>query len=602
MISELLSAAIATMDGGGADMTGSMLGISAIVVFCLAYSLVPLEATIHLLKSKPVLVAAGVIWILAAIAYGQADKSEEIHHAIQHSLLEYGELFLFLLVAMTFINSLQERNVFESLRAWLVNKGFSLRKVFWVTGVLAFIISPIADNLTTALLMGAVVMAVGGNNTKFVSVACVNIVVAANAGGAFSPFGDITTLMVWQAGKVQFTEFGAILLPSLVNWLVPAVCMSFAVGKAQPQKNDETVTLKYGAIVMTVLFLVTIAIAVCFHNFLHLPPAAGMMFGLGLLGLYSHHVKRHEGRNLSYDGLLYTMNPTALSRLRAVSDDEAAINQLVDLHTKPAFAIDANHKITHWNKAAEELTGIAEKDIVGTDGHRRAFREEERDILVDMVLEGVDRDGFDTMYPGRIRPNPDMDDCYEAVDFFPKLNNSWLTFTAAPIRDESGKVTGAIELVEEVEEHQRSAAQFDIMKTVSRSEWDTLLFFYGVILCVGGLAQFGYLAAASTAMYDGLGATYANTLVGGLSAIIDNIPVMFAVLTMDPEMSLNQWLLITLTAGAGGSMLAIGSAAGVALLGTARGVYTFGSHLKWTPAIMAGYFLSVVCHLWLNGE
>ena len=601
MISALLAAA-PLFEGSGGDMTGSALGITAVIVFCLAYALVPLEATIHLLKSKPVLVAAGIIWILAAVAHGHLEDEELIHEAIQHSLLEYGELFLFLLVAMTFINSLQERNVFEALRASLVNRGYSLRKVFWVTGVLAFVISPIADNLTTALLMGAVVMAVGGKNKKFVSVACINVVVAANAGGAFSPFGDITTLMVWQAKKVTFTQFGAIFLPSLVNWLVPAIFMSLAVGNGQPHQRDEKVTLKYGAIVMTVLFLVTIAIAVCFHNFLHRPPAAGMMFGLGLLGLYSHHVKLHEGRNLSHEGLLGSMNPTSLSRLRRVSSDDAVINQLVDMHVKPAFAIDSQHKVTHWNKAAEKLTGVLEKDIVGTDGHRRAFREEERDILADMVLEGVDRAGFDTMYPGRIRPHPEMDDCYEACDFFPKLDNRWLTFTAAPIRDPNGGVTGAIELVEEVEEHQRSAAQFDIMKTVSRAEWDTLLFFYGVILCVGGLAQFGYLAVVSEAMYDGLGPTYANTIVGGLSAIIDNIPVMFAVLTMNPEMSLNQWLLITLTAGAGGSMLAIGSAAGVALLGSARGVYTFGSHLRWTPAIMAGYILSVLCHLWLNGE
>ncbi|MCK5942335.1 MAG: sodium:proton antiporter NhaD [Planctomycetes bacterium] len=600
MISALLAAA-PFFEGSGLDLTTSALGITAIVVFVLAYALVPLEATIHLLKSKPVLVAAGIIWILAAIAYGQQDRAEEVHEAIKHSLLEYAELFLFLLVAMTFINSLQERNVFESLRAALVNRGFSLRKVFWVTGVLAFVISPIADNLTTALLMGAVVMAVGGNNKKFVSVACVNVVVAANAGGAFSPFGDITTLMVWQAGKVSFSQFGAIFVPSLVNWLVPAVLMSLAVGNAQPQKGAEQVRLKYGAIVMTVLFLVTIAIAVCFHNFLHLPPAAGMMFGLGLLGLYSFHVKHHEGRYLNHDGVLGAMNPTPLSRLREVKADPAVINQLVDLHVKPAFAIDTDHKVTHWNKAAEQLTGIREQDIVGTDGHRRAFREEERDILADMVVDGVDREGFDTMYPGRIRPHPEMDDCYEACDFFPKLNNSWFTFTAAPIRNNDGAVTGAIELVEEVEEHQRSAAQFDIMRTVSRAEWDTLLFFYGVILCVGGLAQFGYLAVASEAMYDGLGPTYANSLVGVLSAIIDNIPVMFAVLTMDPDMSLNQWLLITLTAGAGGSMLAIGSAAGVALLGTARGVYTFGSHLKWAPAIIAGYVLSVLCHVLING-
>jgi Na+/H+ antiporter NhaD/arsenite permease-like protein len=106
--------------------------------------------------------------------------------------------------------------------------------------------------------------------------------------------------------------------------------------------------------------------------------------------------------------------------------------------------------------------------------------------------------------------------------------------------------------------------------------------------------------ALSAFAYHDLGATTANVLVGILSAIVDNIPVMFAVLTMNPEMSHGQWLLVTLTAGVGGSMLAIGSAAGVALLGTARGKYTFGAHLKWTPVIALGYAASVICHLLIN--
>ena len=138
---------------------------------------------------------------------------------------------------------------------------------------------------------------------------------------------------------------------------------------------------------------------------------------------------------------------------------------------------------------------------------------------------------------------------------------------------------------------------FDLFRKIARAEWDTLLFFYGVILCVGGLGQFGYLAMASHVMYAGLGATTANVLVGILSAIVDNIPVMFAVLTMDPDMSHGQWLLVTLTAGVGGSLLSIGSAAGVALMGRARGTYTFGNHLKWTWAVALGYAASIVTHM-----
>ena len=132
--------------------------------------------------------------------------------------------------------------------------------------------------------------------------------------------------------------------------------------------------------------------------------------------------------------------------------------------------------------------------------------------------------------------------------------------------------------------------KFDFFRKVSRAEWDTLLFFFGVILSVGGLGFIGYLTVVSEFLYIGLGPTMANSIVGVLSAIVDNIPVMFAVITMRPEMSIDQWLLVTLTTGVGGSLLSIGSAAGVALMGQARGYYTFFGHLKWTPVI----FLSLI--------
>lgn len=183
------------------------MGYFSIFLFVGAYVLVIFEEKIHLRKSKPVLLAAGIIWVLVAITFAQLGDTTHAEEAIRHNLLEYAELFLFLLAAMTYINSMDERHVFQALRTWLVSRGFSLRVIFWVTGLLSFFISPIADNLTTALLMGAVAMAVGGDNRKFVVIACINIVVAANAGGAFSPFGDITTLMVWQKGKVEFIEF-----------------------------------------------------------------------------------------------------------------------------------------------------------------------------------------------------------------------------------------------------------------------------------------------------------------------------------------------------------------------------------------------------------
>ena len=142
--------------------------------------------------------------------------------------------------------------------------------------------------------------------------------------------------------------------------------------------------------------------------------------------------------------------------------------------------------------------------------------------------------------------------------------------------------------------------QLHVFDKIAQAEWDTLFFFYGVILAVGGLGFIGYLGMASELSYGLLGPTNSNILVGLLSAIVDNIPVMFAVLTMNPDMSHFQWLLVTMTAGVGGSLLSIGSAAGVALMGQARGMYTFFTHLKWAPVILLGYAASILVHLWIN--
>jgi len=439
------------------NLTAHWAGYAALAMFVLAYALVMAEEFTHMRKSKPVLLAAGFIWGMIAWIYAGQGLPHAAEVAIRHNILEYAELFLFLLVAMTYINAMEERLVFETLRARLVCAGFSLRKLFWITGLLAFFISPVADNLTTALLMCAVVLAIGRDNARFVTLSCINIVVGANAGGAFSPFGDITTLMVWQKGIVEFWTFFALFIPSAVNWLVPAALMSLAIPKAQPTTCEATVHMKRGAVVVMALFLLTICTAVSFHNFLHLPPMTGMMTGLAYLKLFGFYLKKtHSG-----------------------------------------------HGAREWvpNKAQEQLG-----DTVA----------------------------------------------------------------------------------------------FDIFKHVARAEWDTLMFFYGVILCVGGLGFIGYLAMASEVMYSGWGATSANITVGILSAIVDNIPVMFAVLTMNPEMSQGQWLLVTMTAGVGGSLLSIGSAAGVALMGQARGMYTFFGHLKWTPVIALGYAASIYVHFLIN--
>jgi len=440
------------------ELLNHPISIISFLIFVIAYGLVVTEEVTHLRKSKPVLFAAGIIWAMIAWIGAKNDFSHSVEDAIMHAFSEFSQLMLFLLVAMTFINSMTERNVFEKLRSKLLAQDYSYKKLFWITGFIAFFLSPIADNLTTALTMCAVVMSVGVGNKKFVSISCVNIVVAANAGGAFSPFGDITTLMVWQTGTVEFVQFFWLFLPSLVNYIIPAFIMSLFIDGSSENVKNNPVQLKRGAKTIILLFLVTIFFAVSFEQFLHIPPVFGMMTGLSLLQLFAYYLKRTYSR------------PIAISR------------------------------------------------------------------------EGKDQ-------------------------------------------------------------------PFGIFKQIAQAEWDTLLFFYGVIMCVSGLSYIGYLTLLSDTLYYGISPnpvisfTIANSLMGILSALIDNIPVMFSVLQMHTKesMVLSQWLLITLTTGVGGSLLSIGSAPGVALMGQARGMYTFSSHLKWAPAIFLGYILSIIVHLLIWG-
>ncbi len=427
------------------NLTNTWAGYASLTIFMLAYTMVILEERLHLRKSKPVLLTGCLMWVFIALYEAVAGGGHAEEH-VKDMAGEIAELFFFILVAMTYINTLQERLVFESLKSWLIRKRFSYRSLFWITGGITFCLSPVADNLTSALLMATVVGSVGGRDKRFIVPSFVSIIVAANAGGAWSPFGDITTLMVWTAGKVGTLQFSYLFLPSLVNWLIPAAIMFPFVSKGMPEGGSEQVKMKTGAKRIIFLGFATIATAVSFHQFLHLAPFLGMMTGLGLLMFMGHFLKKKDlGRNVT------------------------------------------------------------------------------------------------------------------------------------------------------------SEEQFNIFRKIEKVEFDTLFFFFGIITAVGALQYIGYLALLSASMYGGLGNTAANVAVGIISAVVDNIPVMYAILQMDPQMGHEQWLLATLAAGTGGSLLSIGSAAGVAVMGVRREIYTFTEHLKWTPAIALGYFGSIGCWWLVTG-
>ena len=249
---------------------------------------------------------------------------------------------------------------------------------------------------------------------------------------------------MWQEGKLQFLEFFNLFLPSLVNFLVPAVFMHFRVPRGMPESMSEIRRFKPGGAVVIWLFAATLATAVSFKSFFNLPPALGMMLGLGYLQMYAY-ILQHIGRRRH--------------------DDNIA---------------------------------------------------------------------------------------------------------------------------------------FDSFREMRRVEWDTLLFFFGIIFAVAGLGVAGYLALVSNYLYGDLGPTFANIAIGILGAAFDNIPLMFAVLTMNPDMSSGQWMLVTLSTGVGGSLVSIGTAAGVVLMGLVRNHYTFMNHLRWAWAIGLGYVASILTHLWVN--
>lgn len=447
------------------DLTHHGAGYFSLVVMVSAYAAAMLEEVTHLRKSKPMLLGAALVWFAISLVYRQHGQVDAAVTAFASNLLAYIELLLFIMVSMTYLNAMEDMGVFNALRIALVRLRLGYRALFWVTGTLVFFISCVVNGLTAGLLMGVVVVAVGRNSPRFVSLACINIVVATNAGGSFSPLGGISTLFVWQKGMLEFTQFFTLFVPCLVNFLVPALAMHLAVPRDRPQVEAERIVVQRGAGRVIFLFGVTIGLAVFSDMYLHLPPAAGMMAGLSLLQFFTFYLHKTEVRS----------GPS---------------------------------------------------------------------------LRGA-------------KPSP----------------------------NEPDMPSGILE-----------TQHFDIFEKVGRLEWDTLLFFYGAMVGIGGLGFIGYLDAVSAWLYGQHSATLANVLIGLSSAFVDNGTLMFAVLSMRPALPEGQWLLVTLTLGVGGSLLAIGSAPGIALLGMSKGQYSFSSHLKWCPVILLGYFAAIGVHFVVNAR
>lgn len=420
-------------------LTTTWVGILSLAVFVVGYYFIATEDKYRINKAKPALFAGTGIFMLIGLYFAiNGLDGHALETEVEHLIVEIAGIFFFLFVAMTYIEAMIDRGVFSLLRYNLVSKGYTYKKLFWVTGLLAFFISPVADNLTTALILSTVLITIDKENRNFLVPGAINIVVAANAGGAWSPFGDITTLMVWVDGRASFDEFLYLFPASFIGWLITAFLLSNAVPNGNPPFNtdEKKIEILEGGKIIIGLFAFTIAMAVVSHQVLHLPAMWGMMFGLAILKLYTYQLNQRGSKN--------------------------------------------------------------------------------------------------------------------SVNVF-----SW----------------------------------------IAKIENDTLLFFFGILAAVGGLHFLGFLEYF-TALYDQFGPTAVNIGVGFISAVIDNVPVMSAVLKADPNMGTGieiqeQWMLVTLTAGVGGSLISFGSAAGVGVMGKLHGIYTFASHMKYAWTVLVGYIVSV---------
>ncbi len=422
------------MEHEAISLATTWVGWLSLAVFVVAYYFIAAEERYEVNKAKPALFAGTFMFMLIGIYYAlNGMDPEPIHAELKVLILEIAEIFFFLLVAMTYIETLIERGVFDLMKYKLVSKGYTYKKLFWFTGLLAFFISPVADNLTTALILSTVLFTIDKKNLSFLVPGAINIVVAANAGGAWSPFGDITTLMAWTANKGDFIDFLYLFPASVVGWAVTAYLLSLSVPSGSPAfdaSTEKKPKVLDGGMGVVYLGVSTIIIAVLGHQFFHFPAMWGMMFGLALLKFYSVHLTK------------------------------------------------------------------------------------------------------------------------------------------------SG------------------AHSFNIYVNMQKVENDTLLFFFGILSAVGALHFLGFLHYIHS-MYELVGPTAANVGVGFISAIVDNVPVMSAILKSSPTMGVDQWMLVTMTAGIGGSLISFGSAAGVGVMGRLHGIYTFGSHLKHSWTILVGYAISI---------
>lgn len=266
-----------------------------IVIFVLAYAAIALEHPLKVNKSASALLGAGLLWTIYAMASGD---SHLVSEQLGESLMGTAQIVFFLMGAMTIVEVVDAHNGFEVITSRI--KTTRLSTLMWMVGFVSFFLSSILDNLTTTIVMVSLMKKLLDQREDRLFFAGI-IVIAANAGGAWTPIGDVTTTMLWIGGQITALEImKGLFIPSLINLLVPLAVTSFILGtrpviapvRLEQDENFETTAFERN--LMFYLGLAILVLVPVFKTVTHLPPFMGILFGLGILWLVGDLVHRQE--------------------------------------------------------------------------------------------------------------------------------------------------------------------------------------------------------------------------------------------------------------------------------------------------------------------
>lgn len=266
-----------------------------VAIFVIAYAAIALEHPIKINKSASALLGAGLLWTVYALLSGD---HHQVGHQLNESLASTAQIVFFLMGAMTIVEVVDAHNGFEVITSRI--KTTKLSTLMWLVGFVTFFLSSVLDNLTTTIVMISLMKKLLDRHDDRLFFAGM-IVIAANAGGAWSPIGDVTTTMLWIGGQITtLAIMKGVLVSSLINLIVPLVVVSFMLKGREvvsPERAENNGLLQTTPFERNLMFFMGIGILVCvpiFKTVTHLPPFMGILFGLGILWLVGELVHRHK--------------------------------------------------------------------------------------------------------------------------------------------------------------------------------------------------------------------------------------------------------------------------------------------------------------------